>query len=760
VCNDVPGVLTNLPSQVTVSEVSAGYQYDLAVTSAGAVFAWGATANGELGDGTDTGDACSGACQDSAVLAQLPIVSSCARCIDAGAQSVAIASAATPPGVLPCSVTPLPASCEQIPTSGANAVPDDCSVDVTVQLYNLINTFPQGTPNNPIEVEFAPGGCYLVNGMLFLRGFQDYIFNGNGSTFEQQSVTSLDIKNGDPPPTRAPYCDAPTQYGGASDAANALSKIIYNDGGPVDDIMWFVEGGCDLEFGNMTIDGAGSTTNSKTEQDSAFEVAGAQRVLVTGDDISTVYGDCVTVTGLNEASFPGNYPSSDVTVTGNTCHATGRDGVSVVYANRVTVGGCSSFGDTWDTLCGTSTTLGNTFSNLNGDGIDIESDSGNPQGGEGNILVANNNFKNFAYLVAGLTQGQVFQFGFDDNTVDNMKSDVAPNGKNSPVGQNFTVSGNTATAASTWPYAYDWNFTNEIGGLISGNTVPICPSTCPKGSHSVPDLTSTGKTAGGFAVASNVLNGKVSSTKPVVTKLGASSGDTECNNTTPSGTSLDQGSSALPACNANQLFLPVQPVPAVLPDYASGSGPPLGPARQTHRAKEHSGKGRHKRSHSQSAVQPGAVACSKVTGSVTFDPPLSNTSWAPSEMALVQISVKTCIGSGGATAPTSGVADIDIPLASSNCASLSSARASATSLALSWSPASLGVTEVVFPGYTPSGSSFNLGGSGTNVHGSYADKGAASVAAVTLGKTVAQLESACESSGGLASATLTGNVNL
>jgi alpha-tubulin suppressor-like RCC1 family protein len=760
VCNDVPGVLTNLPSQVTVSEVSAGYQYDLAVTSAGAVFAWGATADGELGDGTDTGDACSGACQDSAVLAQLPIVNSCAECIDAGAQSVAIASAATPPGVLPCSETPLPASCEQIPTSGANAVPDNCSVDVTVQLYNLINTFPQGTPNNPIEVEFAPGGCYLVNGMLFLRGFQDYIFDGNGSTFEQQSVTSLEIKNGDPPPTRAPYCDAPNQYGGASDAANALAKIIYNDGGPADDVMWFMEGGCDLEFGDMTIDGAGSTGNSKTEQDSAFEVAGAQRVLVTGNDISTVYGDCVTVTGLNEASFPGNYPSSDVTITGNTCHSTGRDGVSVVYANRVTVGGCSSFGDTWDTLCGTSTTLGNTFSNLSADGIDIESDSGNPQGGEGNILVANNSFKNFAYLMAGLTQGQVFQVAFDDNTVDNMKSNVAPDGKNSPLGQNFTVSGNTATAASTWPYAYDWNFTNEIGGLISGNTVPICPSTCPKGSHSVPDLTSTGKTAGGFAVASNVLNGKVSSTKPVVTKLGASSGDTECNNTTPSGQSLDDGSGALPACNANQLFLPVQPVAAVLPDYAGGSGPPLGPDRRSHRAKEHAGKGRHKRSHSQTAVQPGSVACSKVTGSVTFDPPLSDTSWAPSEMALVQISVKTCSGSGGATAPSSGVADIDIPLASSNCASLSSARTSATSLALSWSPATLGVTEVVFPGYTPSGSSFNLGGSGTNVHGSYADKGAASVAAVTLGKTVSQLESACESSGGLASATLTGNVNL
>jgi len=759
VCNDVPGVLTNLPGPVTVSEVSAGYQYDLAVTSAGAVYAWGATANGELGDGTLTGDACSGACQDTAVLDQLPIVTPCPVCIDAGAQSVAITSSATPPGVLPCSVTPLPASCEQVPTTGANAVPDDCSVDVTVQLYNLVNTFPQGTPNAPIEVQFAPGGCYLVNGMLFLRGLQDYIFDGNGSTFEQQSVSSLEIHNGDPPPTRAPYCAAPNQYGGASDAANALAKIIYNNGGPPDDIMWFVEGGCDLEFGNMTIDGAGSTNGSKTEQDSAFEVAGAQRVLVTGNSIKNVYGDCVTITGLNEANYPGNYPSSDVTVTQNTCHSTGRDGVSVVYANRVTVGGCSSIGNTWDTLCGTSSTLGNNFSNLSADGIDIESDSGDPQGGEGNILVANNTFKSFAYLVAGLTQGQVFQFAFDDNTVDLMKSSVAPE-KGAPVGQNFTVSGNTATAASTWPYNYDWNFTDEIGGLVSGNTAPICPSTCPPKSHSVPDFIQTGKTAGGFAVASNVLNGKVSTTKPVTTKLGASSGDTECNNKTPSGTSLDDGSGALPACNANQLFLPVQPLPAVLPDFASGSGPPEGMARRAHHAKKHPGESRRKDSHSETGVEPGAVACSKVTGSVTFDPPLSNNSWATSEMALVQITLATCSGSGGGATPTQGVADIEIPLASSNCASLSSPRTSPTSLGVSWSPASRGLTEVVFPGYTPTKPSFSLGGSGTSVQGSYAGKGAASTATVTLGKTVGQLASACESSGGLASATITGNVSL
>jgi hypothetical protein len=426
----------------------------------------------------------------------------------------------------------------------------------------------------------------------------------------------------------------------------------------------------------------------------------------------------------------------------------------------VTVGGCSSFGDTWDTLCGTSSTLGNSFSNLSGDGIDIESDSGDPQGGEGNILVANNSFKNFAYLVAGLTQGQVFQLAFDDNTVDNMKSDVAPNGKNSPVGQNFTVSGNTATAASTWPYAYDWSFSNEIGGLVSGNTVPICPSTCPKGSHSVPDWTNTGKTAGGFTVASNILNGKVGTTKPITTKLGASSGDTECNNTTPTGTSLDDGSGALPACNANQLFLPVQPVSAVLPDYASGSGPPHGMARRSRHAKERPGDGRRKHSGSATGVEPGSVACSKVTGSVTFDPPLSNSSWSSSEMALVQITLSTCSGSGGGASPTQGVADIEIPLATSNCASLSSPRTSPTSLGISWSPASRGLTEVVFPGYTPTSPSFSLGGSGTSVQGSYAGKGAASTATVTLGKTAEQLASACASSGGLASATVTGSVSL
>src|SRR3974390_1443601 len=55
----------------------------------------------------------------------------------------------------------------------------NCSVDVTKPLYDWINTLPQGTTSQPTEVQFAAGGCYQVDGMLFLRGLTDFVFDGN-----------------------------------------------------------------------------------------------------------------------------------------------------------------------------------------------------------------------------------------------------------------------------------------------------------------------------------------------------------------------------------------------------------------------------------------------------------------------------------------------------------------------------------------------------------------------------------------------------
>ena len=47
-------VLVSLPSGVSVAAVSAGYAHTLALTTTGAVYAWGSNASGQLGDGTKT----------------------------------------------------------------------------------------------------------------------------------------------------------------------------------------------------------------------------------------------------------------------------------------------------------------------------------------------------------------------------------------------------------------------------------------------------------------------------------------------------------------------------------------------------------------------------------------------------------------------------------------------------------------------------------------------------------------------------------
>lgn len=162
--------------------------------------------------------------------------------------------------------------------------------------------------------------------------------------------------------------------------------------------------------------------------------------------------------------------------------------------------------------------------------------------------------------------------------------------------------------------------------------------------------------------------------------------------------------------------------------------------------------------------QPGAVTCVKVSGKVHFDPPLTDTGASRSEMAVVRISLKGCKASGGGATPRSAVAATDLPVPTSNCKDLKASSTTATSLAIEWSPSTLGVSQVTFPGYTPMTgptAGFVLGGHGTSVHGSYpgTDKGASSTATLSMGSAT-PIAKACRSKGGLASADISGSVSL
>ncbi len=746
VCDPTPAVVTSLP---TVSEISAGDLFSLAVTAAGAAYAWGSTADGELGNGTLTGNACNTTCQDTPVLNKMPVVGICSTCtaIAAGKdQSAAIAAPPAPTGEPPCTEQGPPSTCEQVPTA---TIPDDCSVDVTQALDNWINTLPAGTPTAPLEVQFAQGGCYLVNGMIFLRGLTDVIFNGNGATFEQQSVASAIDAN--PPTTVDPYCGIVNDFGGAAKALTGAEG-----GNPPTDIMWYIEGGCDLEFENMTVAGANpGGGGGSDQQDSGMQISGGQRVLVTGSTFKGTYGDCVTVFGLHEFATPGTYPASDVTVAANQCDSPGRDGVAIVYANRVSIGG-------------TSPTAGNTFVNPSASGVDIESDCGNPLAGEGNILVQNNTITGAAQILNATTAAQLYQFAFDDNTVQEMKVFMEPLGgcKLPPIpGQNITVSGNTASAIAGWTSKQaDWNIYGEIGGLLYGNTTPMCVSptyNCadnPK-SH-LPYATpfdfletaadSSGDPGGGFEVANNNLNGNdvknggQQGTLPVEADIQAKSGDSSCDNySNVSGQEVDVDKNGNFTISPCVIYTPLQPAIAQLPglpgisnllSYETPAMPVAHPSATGKSAK-------------LPVAAPGQESCSKVTGNVYFDPPLMNHATASSEMALVHLTISGCKASNGAGTPTTGNASVELPLQTNDCTKLAAAVTAPTSLAIAWTPSTVGTSQVIFKGYAPTEStstSFHLGGTSKTTNGQ-----------LNAGMTTAQIKAACASSAGLASVSLT-----
>jgi hypothetical protein len=278
--------------------------------------------------------------------------------------------------------------------------------DQTQNIYDYINTEYQqyinneanaGTIPGPLEIEFQSGKCYEVNGMLFLRGLQNVIIDGNGATFQQDAIftsgpnpTANTELTSDSSPAVAPYCENPTYNATASDRNHAFTTIAQGSA----DIMWYVEGGCDLVIEKMTITSNVSQADAANakENDAGFQVSGGQRVLITGNVINNVAGDCVTVFGLHEAEpNQGSYPGSDVTISNNTCNSepNGRDGVSVQYAQRVTIGGTTNATGHTAPEDATDAAAGNTFT-VPTDGVDVEGDCASSTGGLGNILIEHN----------------------------------------------------------------------------------------------------------------------------------------------------------------------------------------------------------------------------------------------------------------------------------------------------------------------------------------------------------------------------------
>jgi hypothetical protein len=124
--------------------------------------------------------------------------------------------------------------------------------------------------------------------------------------------------------------------------------------------------------------------------------------------------------------------------------------------------------------------------------------------------------------------------------------------------------------------------------------------------------------------------------------------------------------------------------------------------------------------------QPGTVKCTKVTGTISFSPPLTLTGNS-TENASVDITVKGCTVSGGTVKPKKGVVKEPLATGTNNCSSLQNSMAE--TLTITWSPASkINPTTASFSGYAVASNSQNdegfslpnSGGTGSAV-GSYAE---------------------------------------
>jgi hypothetical protein len=361
-----------------------------------------------------------------------------------------------------------------------STIADNCSTDVSDSLRYWLWSLPRGTSTRPLVIDFPPGACYEVNEVLYLRGFTSTTFNGNGAQFHQVTPATETIG---PLPKVAPYC------GSKADFASGTSPSTIP-------IIWWFEGGCHITITGMHIFGPDTTQVVDSPNDSGIELSGVQQGLIDNTSISDVDGDFVTLTGLTEASAQPNggtdaYPSTDITIQGDTFARSGRQGITPEYVKGVTI-------------------TGNTFTGVADSDIDLEADT---QGGcSCNVRVDHNTFTGLdAYVVAGLTGLSIQEFSFTDNQLTQgaqLKIQLAPDLPSSGI----VISNNTVSSGSTWPwpsigiaYSVDGDGSGQVTNVqIEGNSVPAPTEGRP--------FVEAGSNSANVAVISNVLTGGTSST--------------------------------------------------------------------------------------------------------------------------------------------------------------------------------------------------------------------------------------------------------
>jgi hypothetical protein len=155
-------------------------------------------------------------------------------------------------------------------------------------------------------------------------------------------------------------------------------------------------------------------------------------------------------------------------------------------------------------------------------------------------------------------------------------------------------------------------------------------------------------------------------------------------------------------------------------------------------------------------AQPGTLTCSTITGTLTFNPPLSATgATSGTETTAIKVAVKGCTSGSATVKPKSGkVSTSQVTNGGNSCTGLAKPSTTAETLTTAWSPKTIAATTISFPGYTPVTSptvGFQLGGTGTtgSAGSSYlgSDSGKTSTAKVLTGDTSTQFLATCDKSG-------------
>lgn len=167
-------------------------------------------------------------------------------------------------------------------------------------------------------------------------------------------------------------------------------------------------------------------------------------------------------------------------------------------------------------------------------------------------------------------------------------------------------------------------------------------------------------------------------------------------------------------------------------------------------------------------IAAGSVTCSSVTGTVSFDPPLTSSGTSPETISL-SLTSTGCTATGSAAQVTGNTTTATIQAPTNDCTSLLNSQPAA--VAVTWSPSSVHASVVSYSGYSivsaPTTGNVGLGlpnGGGTaSVTGSFpgADKGAKSTLAIYFNVSSTQVLGICAATGGLSSLTaVSGTITL